>query len=77
MKYSNKLAEYIRYRRTEAGYSLNKFAIEAEMESSTLSRNETKINEISIDNLVKISSVYKQTPAEFLKDFEDYAKANS
>lgn len=77
MKYTNRLAEYIRFRRTEAGLSLNKFAVEAEMESSTLSRNETKINEISLDNLAKIASVYNQTPSEFLKDFEDYAKANS
>ena len=77
MKYSNRLAEYIRFRRTEAGFSLNKFAVEAEMESSTLSRNETKINEISLDNLAKIASVYNQTPSAFLKDFENYVKANS
>lgn len=76
MKYLNKLAEYIRFRRTQAGFSLNKFAIEAEIESSTLSRNETKINEISIDNLAKIASVYNQTPSEFLKDFEKYTKIN-
>lgn len=77
MKYSNRLAEYIRFRRTESGFSLNKFAVEAEMESSTLSRNETKINEISLDNLAKIASVYNQTPSAFLKDFENYVKANS
>ena len=56
---------------------MNKFAVEAEMESSTLSRNETKINEISLDNLAKIASVYNQTPSAFLKDFENYVKANS
>ena len=32
---------------------------------------------ISFEALIKIASVYNQTPSEFLKDFEDYAKANS
>lgn len=77
MGYSNRLAEYIRFRREQAGFSLNKFAIEAEMESATLSRNETNVNEVRIDNLAKIASVYNQSLSEFLKDFEEYVKANS
>ena len=77
MRYSNRLAEYIRFRREQAGFSLNKFAIEEEMESATLSRNETNVNEVKIDNLAKIAKVYNQSLSEFLKDFEEYVKTNS
>ena len=77
MRYSNRLAEYIRFRREQAGFSLNKFAIEEEMESATLSRNETNVNEVKIDNLAKIAKVYSQSLSEFLKDFEEYVKTNS
>ena len=77
MRYSHRLAEYIRFRREQAGFSLNKFAIEAEMESATLSRNETNVNEVKIDNLAKIAKVYNQSLSEFLKDFEEYVKTNS
>ena len=77
MRYSNRLAEYIRFRREQVGFSLNKFAIEAEMESATLSRNETNVNEVKIDNLAKIAKVYNQSLSEFLKDFEEYVKTNS
>ena len=77
MKYSDKLGAYIRFRRENAEISLNKFAIEVEMESSTLSRNENNISDINIDNIAKIAKFYNQSVSEFLKNFEDYVKANS
>lgn len=77
MKYTDKLNEYIKFRREESGLSLNKFCIEAEIETSTLSRCETGKRKISLETLMKIASFYKQTPAEFLTDFERYNETNS
>ena len=56
---------------------MNKFAVEVEMESSTLSRNENGKSVINIETINKIAKFYNQTPAEFLADFEKYDKANS
>lgn len=77
MNYYKRLGHYIKKKRIEANWSLNKFAIEAEMESSTLSRNENGKSVINIETINKIAKFYNQTPAEFLADFEKYDKANS
>lgn len=77
MDYFKRLGKYIKKKRTEAKWSLNKFAIEVEMEASTLSRNENGKSVINIETINKIASFYKQTPAEFLADFEKYDKEHS
>ena len=77
MNYYEKLGQYIKRKRIEAKWSLNKFAVEVEMEASTLSRNENGKSVINIKTINKIASFYNQTPAEFLTDFEKYDKANS
>ena len=77
MDYSKKLSEYIKKKRIDSTWSLNSFAIEIEMESSTLSRNENAKNIINVETIKKIASFYNQTPAEFLADFEKYDKARS
>lgn len=48
MKYSNMLGEYIRFRKSNAGFSLNKFDIETEIELSALSGNETKSMKLAL-----------------------------
>lgn len=77
MTYIEDLAKYIKERRIKSNYSLNKFCFDAEIEPASLSRYESGQRKISFEALIKIASVYNQTPSEFLKDFEDYAKANS
>lgn len=77
MNYIYDLAKYIKERRIKEGYSLNKFCFDAEIEPGSLSRYESEKRKISLEALIKISSVFNQTPSEFLKDFEDYVKANS
>ena len=74
MNNSKNLGKYIKKKRIEAKWSLNKFAIEVEMESSTLSRNENGKSVISVETISKIAKFYNQTPAEFLADFEKYNK---
>lgn len=77
MDYIDELAKYTKKRRIEANYSLNKFCFDAEIEPASLSRYETGQRKISFEALIKIAKVYNQTPSEFLKDFEEYVKANS
>ncbi len=77
MTYIEDLAKYIKERRIKSNYSLNKFCFDAEIEPASLSRYESGQRKLSFEALIKIASVYNQTPSEFLKDFEDYAKANS
>lgn len=72
MNYYEKLGQYIKRKRIEAKCSLNKFAIEVEMESSTLSRNENGKSVINVETVYKIAKFYNKTPAEFLADFEKY-----
>ena len=74
MNNSKNLGKYIKKKRIEANWSLNKFAVEVEMESSTLSRNENGKSVISVETINKIAKFYNQTPAEFLADFEKYNK---
>ena len=77
MDYFKRLGKYIKNKRVEAKWSLNKFAIEVEMESSTLSRNENGKSVINVETINKIAKFYNQTPAEFLADFEKYDKEHS
>lgn len=74
MNYYKKLGQYIKNKHIKAKWSLNKFAIEVEMESSTLSRNENGKSVINIETINKIAKFYNQTPAKFLADFEKYNK---
>lgn len=69
MQYS-KLGLYIKDKRLESGYTLNKFAVECEIDSAILSRIENLKQDIKMNVLQKIASGFKMTPAEFLSDFE-------
>ena len=77
MNYMQRLMKYNKIRSDELSLSLNQFCFEAEIETSTLSRYENGKRKLAFDVLVKIASFYKQTPAEFLADFEKYDKEHS
>lgn len=64
------LGKYIKQKRQELGYSLNKFAVECEIDSAILSRIENLKQNIKINILQKIASGFEMSPAEFLTKFE-------
>ena len=69
MQYSE-LGRYIKNKRLEFGYTLNKFAVECEIDSAILSRIENLKQDIKMNVLRKIAGGFKMTPAEFLSKFE-------
>lgn len=74
MQYSE-LGKYIKQRRLESGLSLNKFAVECEVDSAILSRIENLKQDIKMNVLQKIALGFGDTPAAFLTKFEtDYRK---
>ncbi len=70
MQYYN-IGTYIRNRRIKTGKSLNTFAADIDLDSSILSRIENSKQDIKLQALIKIAKGFEQTPAEFLKDFEN------
>ena len=72
MQYSD-LGKYIRKKRSEAGFSLNGFALANDIDPAILSRIENLQQNIKMNVLVKIANGFNQTPASFLAEFEkDY-----
>lgn len=71
MKYEE-LGKYIKFKREALGISLNKFAVEAEIESSVLSRIENLKQGIKLNTLINIAKGFNKTPAEFLAEFEKF-----
>lgn len=71
MQYNNKLAKFLKKERLKTKKSLNVFAVENEIEPSTLSRVENGLLEIKMGILVKIALGLDTTPAELLADFEE------
>lgn len=69
MQYSD-LGKYIRRKRTEAGVSLNGFAIANDIDPAILSRIENQQQNIKLNILEKIAKGFYQTPAVFLTEFE-------
>jgi transcriptional regulator with XRE-family HTH domain len=70
MQYLKDISSYIKKRRIDTGISLNTFCFDNNIEPATLSRYENGKRRISLENLTKIAQAFKQTPAEFLTDFE-------
>lgn len=70
----NEIGKYIKFRREELGVSLNKFAQDSDIDCAILCRVENLKQGIKLNILEKIANNFNQTPAEFLKDFEDFAK---
>ncbi len=70
----NELGKYIKNKREELGVSLNKFAQDADIDCAILCRIENLKQGIKLNILEKIANNFNQTPAEFLKNFEDFIK---
>ena len=71
MQYSE-LGKYIKLKRKELGVSLNKFAQDADVDCAILCRVENLRQGIKIKINKKIANNFGKTPAEFLKEFEEY-----
>lgn len=71
MQYSD-LGKYIKLKRQERGLSLNKFAVEAEIDPAILCRIENLKQGIKINVLENISNAFGMTPAKFLDEFEKH-----
>ena len=69
MQYEN-LGKFIKLKRENAGLSLNKLANTAGIDPAILSRIENQKQGIKINIIKDIASVFEQTPAEFLFEFE-------
>ena len=65
-----KLGKYIKQRREQSGWTLNKFAIECDVDSAILSRIENQKQNIKINVLEKLAKGFGKSPAEFLTEFE-------
>ena len=67
----NELGKFIKNKRLLAGTTLNKFAIENDIEPAILSRIENLKQDIKMGVLVKIANGFNTTPAKFLSEFEN------
>ena len=66
----NELGKFIKDKRLSTGATLNKFAIENEIEPAILSRIENLKQGIKLDVLVKIANGFNTTPSKLLSEFE-------
>lgn len=66
-----KLGKFIHNKRNGLNISLNKFALENNIEPAALSRMENLKQGIKIESLIKIAKGFKMTPAELLTEFEN------
>lgn len=69
MQYT-KLGKFISEKRKKLNISLNKFALENNIEPAALSRIENLKQGIKIETLCKIANGFKTTPARLLTEFE-------
>ena len=65
------LGKYIKNKRLEQGFTLNKFAVECEIDPAILSRIENLKQDIKMNVLQNISCGFGVTPAKFLAKFEE------
>ena len=71
MQYSE-LGKFIKFKRENAGLSLNKFATLAEIDPAIQCRIENLKQGIKINILENISRAFGTTPAKFLEEFEKF-----
>ena len=64
------LGKFIKNKRLLAGITLNKFAIENEIEPAILSSIENSKQDIKVGILVKIANGFNTTPSKLLSEFE-------
>ena len=68
----DELGKYIKLKREKLGISLNKFAQDADVDCAILCRIENQKQGIKLNILEKIANKFGKSPADFLKDFEEY-----
>lgn len=66
----NELGKFIKNKRLSIGITLNKFAIENDIEPAVLSRIENLKQDIKIGVLVKIANGFNLTLSQLLSEFE-------
>lgn len=66
----NEFGKFIKNKRLLTGSTLNKFAIENDIEPAILSRIENLKQDIKLGILTKIANGFNVTPAELLMEFE-------
>ena len=66
----NELGKFIKNKRLLTGTTLNKFAIENDIEPAILSRIENLKQDIKIGILVKVANGFNKTLSQFLSEFE-------
>ena len=71
MQYSE-LGKFIKFKRENAGLSLNKFAKLGEIDRAVQCRIENLKQGIKINILENISRAFGTTPAKFLEEFEKF-----
>ena len=64
------LGSYIRQKREEKNISLNKFAVNNDIDTAILSRIERNLQDIKLTILVKIANGFDLLPSELLKEYE-------
>lgn len=69
MQYKD-LGKFIKNKRLSTGATLNKFAIDNDIEPAILSRIENLKQDIKIGVLIKIANGFNSTPAKLLLEFE-------
>lgn len=70
MQYSN-LGEFIKIKRQKKGLSLNKLALEAEVDPAILCRIENLKQGIKLNILADISKAFNLTVSELLSEYEN------
>lgn len=70
MQYQD-LGKFIRYKRKQTGVSLNKFAIDNDIDSAILSRIETQKQDIKLNILNKIAKGFNMLVSEFISEYEN------
>ncbi len=69
MQYSE-LGTFIKHKRQQKGLSLNRFAMEAEIDPAILCRIENLRQGIKLDVLEKIAFAFEMKISEFLAEYE-------
>ena len=64
------LGKFIKNKREQNGWKLNKFAIECDVDPAILCRIENQKQNIKLNVLEKLARGFGMTPAKFLTEFE-------
>lgn len=68
------LGKFIKLKRKDLGLSLNRFAVEADIDPAILCRIENLQQGIKVNILKKIADAMRTTPSKFLEEFENYVE---